>query len=259
MKLFSYKSLRILLLLLLLAAAAIYTQQQRLGSRGWYQPLYVSVFPINAGGGVEITDYIDTLRGDDFTVIDQFMARESERYDIVASIPTITRLGPRVDAIPPAPPAPDANVVSIMLWSLRLRWWALWHTPDDADGVRVFVLYHEARPNQTIEHSLGLQKGLLGIVHAYATHTQNEQNNIIIAHELLHTVGATDKYAPGGEPLFPQGYAQPDRNPLYPQARAEIMAVRIPQSQTSSTMPSSLSLTVVGAQTAREINWIESE
>lgn len=261
MKLFSYKSLRVLLLLLILAAAAIYTQQQRLVSRGWYQPLQVNVFPINAGGGGEIKNYIDNLRMDDFTAIDQFMAGESERYDIVASIPTITRLGPAVGLIPPSPPAPDANFVSIMLWSLRLRWWAWWNMPDaeSGEGVRMFVLYHESKEGERLAHSLGLQKGLLGIVHAYATPLQNEQNNIIIAHELLHTVGATDKYAPGGEPIFPQGYAQPERNPRYPQARAEIMAVRIPRSQTSSTMPSSLRLIVVGEQTAREINWLESE
>jgi hypothetical protein len=262
MKLFSFRSLRVLILLLVLAAVAIYTQQQSLVSRGWYRPLHVDVFPINADGSAAIDRYIENLDTPDFAPIDAFMAREGERYDIVASTPTITQLGPRVEALPPPPPAADGSVINIMLWSLRLRWWALRNTPEtgsNAQGVRMFVLYHEPETNRKLAHSLGLQKGLLGIVHAFATRARNEQNNIIIAHELLHTVGAKDKYRPGGEPLFPQGYAQPDRDPLYPQARAEIMAVRIPLSANRSQMAESLKTTVVGAQTAREINWIESD
>jgi hypothetical protein len=187
------------------------------------------------------------------------MARESQRYGIVASTPTIIKLGATLDTVPPAPPASEANVINIMWWSLRLRWWAWWNTPKEGvGGVRMYIVYHTPDANRRLAHSLGLQKALLGIVHAFAIREQNDQNNIIIAHELLHTVGAADKYQPGGEPLFPQGYAQPDRMPLYPQARAEIMAVRIPLSEHASTMADSLRSTVVGEQTAREINWIEA-
>ena len=258
MKIFSYQSLRILILLTILAAAAIYTQEQRLVSRGWYKPLHVTVYPINGDGGAAAADYIADLSTEDFTDIDEFMARESGRYGIVTSTPTVTRLGAELEAMPPAPPGSDANVVRIMLWSLRLRFWALWNTPDggdDANSVRMFVLYHAPEPNQRLAHSLGLEKGLLGVVNAFAAPAQADQNNIIIAHELLHTVGATDKYAPGGEPLYPHGYAEPDRMPLYPQRRAEIMAVRIPRAPNVSEMAASLELVMVGAQTAREINW----
>lgn len=260
MKIFSYQSLRILILLLILAAAAIYTQEQRLVSRGWYRPLHVTIYPINADGGAATADYIADLRTEDFTDIDEFMARESERYDIITSTLAITRLGAEVEAMPPAPPAPDANVVSIMLWSLRLRLWAFMNTPDDGpaeNNVRMFVLYHAPEPNLELQHSLGLEKGLLGVVHAFAAPAQRDQNNIVVAHELLHTVGATDKYAPDGEPLHPEGYAQPDRKPLYPQTHAEIMAVRIPQAPDLSEMAVSLRFTVVGEQTAREINWMK--
>jgi hypothetical protein len=258
MKLFSFKSLRILILMIILVAVAIYTQQQSLVSRGWYQPLQVTIYPINADGAAAVADYIARLHTKDFAAVDEFMARESQRYGIVASTPTITKLAATVDTVPPAPPASDANVINIMWWSLRLRWWAWWNTPnEDAGGVRMYVLYHAPEENRKLAHSLGLQKGLLGVVHAFATPEQNHQNNIIIAHELLHTVGAADKYQAGGEPLFPQGYAQPDRVPLYPQARAEIMAVRIPLSEHASKMAESLRSTVVGEQTAREINWIE--
>ncbi|MGI8739775.1 MAG: hypothetical protein ACR2KU_09100 [Gammaproteobacteria bacterium] len=258
MKIFSYRSLRIVVLLMILAAAAIYTQEQRLVSRGWYTPLHVTIYPINADGDAATADYIAALSTDDFADIDAFMARESERYDIITSTPTTTRPGAEVEAIPPAPPASDANVVNVMLWSLRLRLWALWSTSDDdhgANGVRMFMLYHAPKTGQRLAHSLGLEKGLLGVVHAFAAPAQTDQNNIVIAHELLHMIGATDKYAPGGAPLYPHGYAEPDRKPQYPQTRAEIMAVRIPHAPNVSQMAASLRFTVVGEQTAREINW----
>ena len=72
-----------------------------------------------------------------------------------------------------------------------------------------------------------MQKGLIGVVHAFAQRQMAGTNNIVITHELLHTLGATDKYEPGsGAPLFPIGFADPSQKPLYPQEAAEIMAGR---------------------------------
>jgi hypothetical protein len=82
------------------------------------------------------------------------------------------------------------------------------------------------------------------------------QNAIVIAHEVMHTLGATDKYEPrSGLPVFPQGYARPDAEPRYPQPAAEIMAGRRPLSPGSAEMPAGLSAVEVGATTAREIRW----
>ena len=73
----------------------------------------------------------------------------------------------------------------------------------------------------------------------------------------MHTVGATDKYdLATNEPLHPDGYAEPDKDPLLPQTFAEIMAGRIPSSTTQSEMPSSLDKVLIGTKTAREINWV---
>jgi hypothetical protein len=81
-------------------------------------------------------------------------------------------------------------------------------------------------------------------------------NNIVVAHEMLHTLGATDKYDPNtGAPLFPSGFAEPDRRPLYPQDEAEIMAGRRALSAQDAQMPAGLSDVVVGAATAAEIRW----
>ena len=223
------------------------------------EPLEVTVFPINGDGSPTVARYIAGLREDHFKGIDEFMAREGERYQVLSRRPTLTRLGPTIDEIPPPPPGADANPVSVALWSLRLRYWAHSHTPDEYSGrnrVAMFVLYHEGRANRHLEHSLGLQKGLIGVVHAFAEPEQAAQNNIVIAHELLHTVGAADKYDARGHPRFPDGYARPDKDPLHPQNRAEIMAGRIAVSASKSKMAASLRSSVIGETTAREINWI---
>jgi hypothetical protein len=81
-------------------------------------------------------------------------------------------------------------------------------------------------------------------------------NNIVIAHETLHTVGATDKYdIRSGVPNFPAGYGEPDRKPLYPQRYAEIMAGQRALSEREQEMPLSLSNVIVGPETAAEIGW----
>jgi hypothetical protein len=82
------------------------------------------------------------------------------------------------------------------------------------------------------------------------------ENNIVIAHELMHTLGATDKYDLGtGAPIYPAGFAEPDREPRYPQQSAEIMAGRRALSPTDFEMPSGLRDVVVGVATAGEIRW----
>jgi len=107
-----------------------------------------------------------------------------------------------------------------------------------------------------VPDSHGLQKGLIGVVHAFAEQGMAGGNNIVIAHELMHTLGATDKYDLGtGAPLDPIGLGDPDRRPLYPQTRAEIMAGRRALSATDFEMPVSLRDVVVGPATATEIRW----
>ncbi len=262
MKLFSFRNLRILLLLVLLAFAAIYTKQQRLHSTSWLEPLEVVIFPINGDGTEQTAAYITNLSDSTFAHIDRFTTNEAKRYNLYQERPTHTRLGPTITETPPPPPPKNASSLKIGLWSLKLRYWAWQNTPDDipnGNRVRIFVLYHGMGGDKPLQHSLGLQKGLLGIVHAYATESQNKQNNLVIAHELLHTVGASDKYDTQGNPAFPEGYAHPERKPLFPQYRAEIMAGRIPNSRTDSKMAKSLDSCVIGAKTASEISWLDVE
>jgi hypothetical protein len=77
----------------------------------------------------------------------------------------------------------------------------------------------------------------------------------VVAHELLHTLGATDKYDDQGRTNYPQGFVEPQRAPLYPQPGAEVMARNVPLAPGSERPPETLDELYVGDVTARELGW----
>lgn len=251
------RKLRISGLLLILLSVAVSSWQMRQRTTSWTNPLWVAIYPVVGDDTAATRRYIRSLQAGDYADIDEFLTAQSALYGLNLPAPLHIRLRSPVD-MPPLPPA--NGMLATMLWSLRLRFWA-WRVQTRDDGppphVQMFVVFHDPELRQRVPHSLGLQKGLIGIVHAYASKAQAAENRVVIAHELLHTLGATDKYhLATGEPLFPQGYAKPDQQPRYPQQRAEIMAGRIPEGPQRSRMPSSLREVIIGPDTAREINWL---
>ena len=255
-----FKAVRISILLLILLIVSVSTWLTQARSTDWNNSLWVKIYPINADGTAEVDAYLDALVVADFAGIESFLAREAGRYRPGLDRPVRIELGERVGEQPPA--LPDApSVPSIMLWSLKMRWWAgsIGGEQDDiAPDVRIFVRYHRPDHAVTLENSVGLQKGMVGIVNAYASRRQRGRNNVVIAHEFLHTLGATDKYSPQhGHPIAPHGLAEPDRDPLYPQRLAEIMSGRIALAEDDSVIPRNLSLAVIGRATASEIRLID--
>jgi len=246
-------------MLIILGLVANYVKDQRLVTQGWYKPLGIVIYPINPNNSPIVKRYIDSLDTNSFQRIDNFLARESEKFDVITSQPTRTRLGQTLSVQPPSPPKPGSNIFSNMLWSLQLRYWIWKHAPEEADDkylVRMFVLYHDPSMYGQLKHSVGLQKGLVGIVNVYGVKSQKAQNNMVIAHEFLHTVGASDKYDSFGNPMIPDGLGDPKKSPIFPQSKAEIMAGKRAISLTSSEMPVNFKGMVIGEKTAQEIGWI---
>ncbi len=251
------KKIRIALLLFVLLTVAVGTWQARVRTTSWKRALDVVVFPINADGKAETDAYIRSLDDDTFEPIRAFMRDEARHYGIALLNPVDVHIGPKVDAVPPEAPI-GGSLPQIILWSLQMRYWAWRHGehPVLKPDVRVYALFHHPSTTQRLEHSVGLQKGLIGVAKLFAAPRMTAENNIIITHELLHTLGATDKYdLASNQPLYPVGYAQPDSSPLYPQAFAEIMGGRIPVSEHESLAPEALDAVLVGPQTAGEIGW----
>jgi hypothetical protein len=255
-----FRVFRLVVLLIVLAGVAGSAWLTKVRTTSWEHPLRVVMFPINADGSAATASYIAALGRDAFQPIDDFMRDEAQRYALPGRDPVDVDVAPRVHSLPP--PAPyDGNVLHIALWSLQLRFWA-WRNadyPGPRPDVRMFLLYHDPALVARVAHSLGLQKGLIGVVHVFASEEQANSNNVVITHELLHTVGASDKYDPAtNQPRHPEGYAEPDREPLLPQSFAEIMGGRIPLSSEDAHIPSGLHEVVIGAATAREIRWLRN-
>jgi len=250
-----WRLIRIFVLLTVLAFVALGAVVDRWRTTDWRQSLWVGVFPVNADG-LESTDrYIGSLNAAQFRDIEEFFGREVRRYGVELDRPVHVELYPQRRERPPEL-APDASLPGRMLWSLRARYYA-WRVADDSlADIEVFVLYHDPARTAAVPHSLGLQKGLFGIVHAYADPAADATNDVVIAHEVMHALGASDKYDPVSSlPLFPQGYAEPGAEPLYPQPAAEIMAGRIALDADKASMPGSLADVVVGPETAAEVSW----
>jgi hypothetical protein len=252
-----WRNIRVLILLLILLWAATHTWFERISSTGWKQPLWVGIFPVNADGSATAQAYIDGLQTKEFADIEDFMGREAHRYGKELPEPVHIVLYPQVRQVPPQLDRGD-GLIGTALWSLKLRWFA-WREATVSRApprVRLFVLYHDPSTLASVPDSHGMQKGLLGVVHTFALRPMAGSNSIVITHELLHTLGATDKYDPStGAPLFPIGFADPNQQPLYPQDEAEIMAGRRALSAQDAEMPAALNAVVVGPATAAEIRW----
>jgi hypothetical protein len=251
-----FKAIRISILLFVLLFVSLNTWLSQSRSTDWNNSLWVKIYPINADGSDASATYIAALKTGVFTQIETFIAKETGRYGATLDRPLRIELGQLVTEQPPSI-APDSSVFGVMIWSGKMRWWASGVT-DDQDriepDVRVFVRYHAPDYGFLLENSIGLQKGMVGVVNAYASRQKSGSNNVIIAHEFLHTLGATDKYElASGQPIAPDGLAEPERSPLYPQRYAEIMGGRIALAKDDAVIPKSLKYALIGPLTAQEI------
>lgn len=254
-----FKTIRIFLLLLVLFFVGLNTWQTMVRTTDWNDPLWVTIYPINAAGNNKVQTYIDRLSVNDFSSLETFMAEQGAVYNLPLDRPIEVNLGQQLQEIPDAPPA-SASTLSAIIWSLRFRYWA-WRmkqaSSDAMTNIRLFVLYHDPETMPRLAHSAGMQKGLIGLINAYGAWQYTGSNQVVIAHEMLHTVGATDKYDfSTGQPVYPHGYAEPGKVPLYPQRYAELMGGRIPENANESDIPQSLEEVRIGPATAMEINWI---
>lgn len=80
---------------------------------------------------------------------------------------------------------------------------------------RMFLIYHDPRESSSLDHSIGLAKGKIAVVNVFGVERLRETNNVIIAHELMHILGASDKYGSHNIPIFPDGGPRDPINCLY--------------------------------------------
>ena len=254
---FRFLRIAILLTRLVVVAGNQWLTGNRLSS--WEKPLWITVYPILLDSDPDTRRYVENLSADSFQDINDYLEREAAYYGRQLENPVMIQIAHPLTVLPPALPA-ESSGLKVALWSLKMRWWSWRNGAQDGligDDIRMYVLYQKRNSEGPMERSVGIKNGSYGLVNAVASRQMAARNRIVITHELLHVLGAGDKYDPGtGQPMAPDGLADPAQQPLYPQDRAEIMGGRIAISTNSWRYPASLKYCVIGTQSAIEIGWL---
>lgn len=247
-----------LLTVLIIVAASTWLTERRLAN--WERPVWVTFYPLAADDGQDTREFVRKVDKESFSDIDTFFKTQSSRFGIDLTPVIRVQVAPVSTDLPPE--IPDRHAPHLVAWwSLKMRWYA-WNM-DRKDGlvkpdIQVFAIYHGRNDTSEKHLSVGMRKGMFGVVNLYAANSMNARNQVVIAHELMHVFGASDKYSLGSnEPIYPHGYADPNQKPLFPQTRCEIMGGRIPLTAYDSVMPRSLADCMVGELTAREIGFFD--
>jgi len=252
-------TVRLALLLAVLVFVALGAWLDRRRSTDWEDTLRVTVYPVEADAAATESPCAAGVDSTDFDDAASFLAREAASRGVALEEPVRFRVSRAAGEPPPALGA-NPGPFSVALWSLRLRYWAWRVAANDPlanPDVQVFAVYQAGDGRHAAPDSTGLQKGLIAVAHLFCGDDAVAGNAVVVTHELLHTLGATDKYDRStGQPLAPEGLGDPGLSPLYPQATGEIMAGRIATSAHTAVIPDSLDQMTVGPGTAREIGWL---
>lgn len=252
------KHLRVAFLLYVLLVVAVGEYLTSVRSKDWNNTLWVAVYPVDGDGNPATQEYLDNLAPAEFMELDRFFVGQGHRYGLQLDRPFRFDLRsqyrgglPQLD--------PNASMLGVMVWSLRMRWqsWRTeWASSEPTPDIVLYAVYFAADDGAVLDRSTALRKGMIAVANVFASPSAQGSNGVVMAHELLHTLGATDKYDLATTlPLFPDGYAAPSARPLLPQKQAELMGGRVPISQDSAEIPGSLARVVIGPATAREIGW----
>ena len=251
-----WKLLRILILLIILASVALNVWRDK--NQDWSQPIFVVLYPVNADQSSVSQQYIQQLSANQLQGMTEYLQQQAKQYTD-QPVQFYFHLGQQVQVAPPTVPA-TGEILDVMTWSLKFRYYAWKHGQkfDFKPSLELFLNYYNPKDYPVLKHSTALENGRIGIVNLFSEHESSARNKVVIAHELLHAFGATDKYDfSTGQPIFPDGYANPKQEPLYPQTKAELMAVAIPYSAEKSEMADGVHQTIIGPKSATEIGWVK--
>jgi hypothetical protein len=224
----------------------------------WDRPLSVALVlvrraPLDGDATPAFRDRIPEL--------DARLAEEYQRYVPRAMHPFAFRLFGPVDGSDDVPSSAEGGFLAAAehawaLWRWTSRIDALAHLKRSEYDSRIYVV---ARPPKNAQRQLiegeSEEGGRLGTVEVELSPSMADFALFVAAHELFHTLGASDKYDAEGRTLIPAGLAEPDLQPAYPQRFAEVMARNRPVSPGVETPPESLAELAVGPVTASEIGW----
>jgi hypothetical protein len=256
----TFRRIRIAILvgiLLFTAAWGASTSYKRWVRGHWRRPLLVGLVLLSPDGDIDA----ETWRRGASRLADR-LAEEMQRWRGPDAIPfDLSVVGP-VAWDRPLPFTPRSGSLIDRAWH-ALDVWRTAREIDRAAGgvaggfdIRVFVLAAPALGDHTeFAEGSGAVNGEVAFVRGSAGGDLSIPLQAI-GHELLHTVGASDKYDGQGHAREPDGLADPDRVPRYPQDHAEWMVGEVTTSPGRGRLPASIDELQVGPTTAREIGWV---
>ena len=256
----TFRRIRIAILvgiLLFTAAWGASTSYKRWVRGHWHRPLQVGLVLLSPDGDIDA----ETWRRGASRLSDR-LAEEMQRWRGPGEVPfDFSVVGP-VAWDRPLPFSPRSRSLLDRAWHALAVWRTVREIDRAAGGVaggfdvRVFVLAAPPVGDQ-VEFAEG--SGALNGEVAFVRGSPGGDLSIplqAIGHELLHTVGASDKYDGGGHALEPDGLADPGRVPRYPQDHAEWMVGEVAIGPGRGRLPGSIDELRVGPTTAREIGWV---
>jgi hypothetical protein len=188
------------------------------------------------------------------------LAAEFHRYRPDGPRPfALVAFGPVPEVVPP-PRRVDAGLIGLgrRAWEL-LRFTrdvdARAHVPSRGFDTRLYIVARPAHGAQAFVEGASEQGGRVGVALVDLDESMADFALFVAAHELFHTLGASDKYDAAGRTRFPEGLAEPDRVPQLPQRFAELMAENRPIDALHEEPPGSLDELAVGPSTAAEVGW----
>lgn len=253
---------RLALLSLILVVVCLWACQDvrtRRARNEWQAPIRVGLVFVRHGAVNE--KVLDKLRAR-VPWLEQRLAAEFNRYQPGNSAPMIefSSYGP-VSVEEPTPPASDTD-----LWSRVIHTYRLWRytsridagaeVPSHSLDSRIYVVASPARGSLNFVEGFSETHGRVGVARVDLSVETVDLSLFVAAHELFHTLGATDKYDAEGRTQRPFGLPDPDRDPMLPQLSAEVMARNRVVSPTLEIPPDDLEQLSVGPWTAREIGWL---
>jgi hypothetical protein len=191
------------------------------------------------------------------------IAEEMRRYRTDGPLPLLVDvIGPVPLAIEAPKPPRDGGLISAARYAYDLRGF----TSRVNEAARIdagrydSTIYIVAKPLRSEQPKMiegaSQDGGRIGVVSCEIDAYSVDFTLFVATHELFHTLGATDKYGADRTPLVPDGLADPEKTPAFPQSHAELMAGTRALAPGRAALPRNIEELVVGPMTAREIGWL---
>jgi hypothetical protein len=193
--------------------------------------------------------------------LEQALTREFERYGGGFRPVHFSIFGPAPESV--APPTPSADPGLLEPFRVSYGLWRFARASDSASGLEgsfdgtIYVALSAPRSaRRALVEGLGQDGGRIAVTRLELSLDSVDFGLFVVAHELLHLLGAGDRYGADGMALVPDGLGDPEREPLYPQDSVEVMARGRVLEPGREKPPSDLDELRVGRRTATEIGWL---